>query len=119
MDVNAWKTWLELVKDSVELIAVLVVALWAYTKYVVERGLLPPVQFYIDCNAVGLQGDQMVLEILLHLKNLGTSTLVANNLEVTVRYIQVTDKPNVYKDAEKSTFGRLQFPLSLRDELQS
>jgi hypothetical protein len=51
--------------------------LWAYTKYVIERGLLPPIQFDIECKFVGYIEDSMILNIGIHLKNVGTATLVA------------------------------------------
>jgi hypothetical protein len=117
MDLNSLQQWLEFASGAAALIAGLVTALWAYAKFILERGLLPPVQFNLDCKTIGLQTDRKVLEILLHLKNLGTSTLVATNIRVDVLYLDSTDEPSLFKDLEKPTFGRLRFPRSLRKEL--
>jgi hypothetical protein len=116
MNPNILGPWLELVSGVFALVAGLVTAFWAYTKFVLERGLLPPVQFEVDCKAVGLQRDKVVLEILLHLKNLGTSVLVATNIRVDVLYLDAADEPNLFEDPHKPTFGRLRFARSLRED---
>lgn len=118
MDLDLLKKWLELLSGVVALMGGLITGLWAYTKYIVERGLLPPAQFEVDCKFVGLQGNKKLLEILMHLKNLGTSTLIASNIRVDVLYLDDTDKPLLFRDPAKSSFGRLQFPHSLRKDLR-
>jgi hypothetical protein len=50
-------------------LAVLVGGLWAYTKYVLERGLLPPTILYITCKKLGIVNNQNVIDIKLHLNN--------------------------------------------------
>jgi hypothetical protein len=55
--------------------AVGLVGLWAYTRYVIERGLLPPAQFDLECTNVGHFDDDVVIDIGIHLKNLGSSSL--------------------------------------------
>jgi hypothetical protein len=117
MDPQTLKTWLDLISGIVALVAGLIAGFWAYTKFVLERGLLPPVQFDIECEPRGLQGEKMVLEVLLHLKNLGSSTLVATNIRVDMRYLDATDEPSLFENPEKSTFGRLRFPRSLQRDL--
>ena len=118
MNLGVLQRWLGLVSGVFALVAGLVTALWAYTKFVLERGLLPPIQFDVECSPVGLQRDRKVLEVLIHLKNLGSSTLVAKNIRVDVRYLEAADKPSLFGDATRSTFGRLCFPHSVRKELE-
>ena len=118
MNLGVLQRWLGLVSGVFALVAGLVTALWAYTKFVLERGLLPPIQFDVECSPVGLQGDQKVLEILIHLKNLGSSTLVAKNVRADVLYLEAADEPGLFDDARRATFGRLRFPHSLRKELE-
>lgn len=118
MDLDMLQKWLGLLSSAVALSAGLVAALWAYTKYVLERGLLPPAQFDVDCKFVGLQGDKKLLEILVHLKNLGTSTLITSDVRVDVLYLDDADKPSLFEDPTRPTFGRLRFPRSLRKELR-
>jgi len=52
MDLNTLSTWVEIIGATVTLIAGLVAGLWAYTKFILERGLLPPSQFSMDCKTV-------------------------------------------------------------------
>lgn len=118
MNLDAVQQWLGLLSSAAALLIGLVTALWAYTKYILERGLLPPAQFDVDCRFVGSQGSKKLLEILVHLKNLGTSTLIASDIRVDVLYLSDADKPSLFEDAAKSTFGRLQFPHSLQRELR-
>ena len=50
MDLNTLSTWIEIVAGTVTFIAVLIGGLWAYTKFILERGLLPPTQFNVHCS---------------------------------------------------------------------
>src|SRR5512143_1711226 len=119
MDPQTLKQWLEVASGTFALLAGLVAALWAYIKFILERGLLPPVQFDVDCRTVGRQADKTVLEILLHLKNLGNATLVATNLRVDVRYLEATGAVNLFNVPADRKFGRLAFPGSLKRDLIS
>jgi hypothetical protein len=112
------KLWVEIVAGAGTVVVGAVAALWAYTKFIVERGLLPPTQFDVECNPVGEQGDKLVVEILLHLKNLGSAALIARNTRTDVRYVLHDDPAVVFDDSAKPTFGRLRFEHSLRQELE-
>jgi hypothetical protein len=105
-------TWLNVVTSAVAMLAVLIGGLWAYTKFILERGLLPPVEFTLDCDRLGVQGEKQLVEILLHLKNMGNSTLVAEDIQTRLRYITSEDEMAVFSDAAKPTFGRVNFPHS-------
>ena len=110
MDPEKIKIWIEIVGGIVAIIAVLGGGLWAYTKFVVERGYLAPVEFTIDCNSLGVQGDKRLIEILLHLKNLGSSTLVAKDIAARIRYMKSEEEIELFTDPKKPTFGRTKFP---------
>jgi len=112
MNTQDIKNWLEITAKVVTLLGGILAALWAYTKFVVERGLLPPVQFTIECNVLGKQRGKLLLEILFHLKNVGISTLVATDIRGRVRYISTNEEVNVFSDKSKATFGRVDFPHS-------
>lgn len=112
------QAWLTLISGTVTLLAGLVTALWAYTKFVLERGLLPPVQFDISCRDVGVQKGRHILEVLIHLKNLGTSTLVASHVSADVLYLTSSDSPDLIDDPAESTYGRLRFPRAVRKDLR-
>jgi hypothetical protein len=77
MEFEAAVPWLQVISALSVLVIGLFTALWAYMKFVLERGLLPPVQFDIDCNAVGPQNDQILLEVVLYLRNRGTARCCA------------------------------------------
>ena len=117
MDLDRLKAIQEIVSGFAALAGGVLVGLWAYTKYVLERSLLPPAQFEVGCQVVGCQHSHTVLEITLHLKNVGTSALVANDLRVDVLYLDSTDQPSLFIDPSRATFGRLRFPHSLRKKL--
>jgi hypothetical protein len=116
-----------LVLSFVSLGGSIIAGLWAYSKFIIERGLLPPVQFGIDCNEPGIKDTQRILEVLIHLKNLGSATLVARNVRVDILYL--TDDSHEAKKKElkrfqdknseryKNRLGRLVFPNSLKDDL--
>lgn len=107
--------WIKLVGGS---LAAVVTAFWAYTKFILEKGLLPPSEFNVDCAVVGQQHDHKILEILLRIKNLGSATLIVNNLRLDLKYL-TEDQESPPKDdmlfrkPEDERFGTLQFPHSL------
>ena len=90
-------------------------ALWAYVRFVLECGLLPPVDFSIECRSPGQQGDKRVVELLLHVKNLGSTTVVVKDLEVHVRYLIRGEAADIIRSPDEKGFGQLRFPHSLHD----
>ncbi len=111
----------EIIKDLIgilTLIAGFVGGLWVYTKFVIERGLLPPVQFDIECQFLNEVDDKRGVEILIHLKNLGSSTLVARNIRQDIRYTSsIHSKFELF--TEGTLAGRLKFPGSLTADLDN
>jgi hypothetical protein len=101
------------------LVVGLIGALWAYTKFVLERGLLPPVQFTIEATTVGSSAGATLIEILIHLKNVGSATLVARNIRIDVMYTEKSDKLAVFENPGDPKFGRAIFAHSLRKDLRS
>lgn len=114
MDAAEIKSWIGVIASASALIIGLVTALWAYTKFVLERGLLPPSQFDVECTPVGALGRKTLLEIVLHLRNVGTSTLIASDIRVDVLYLEERDLPTLFSDAR---FGRLSLSHSVRADL--
>jgi hypothetical protein len=118
MGTNSVQYWIGVVASLSGLVIGLVTALWAYTKFVVERGLLPPVEFWTDCRALGTQAGQRLLEISVHLKNVGNTTLIATDIRVDILYLTREDKVELSVDESKAIlFGRLRFTHSLRKDL--
>jgi len=114
-DITSFKTWLDVISSLLTIIGGLLAALWAYSKYIVERGLIPPTQFSVDFAVLGRQQEKILAEVIVTLKNCGTSTLIATNIRVDVRTIEVSQGLELFHDSKRPTFGRLIFPGSLRN----
>jgi hypothetical protein len=103
------KTWLDILKNVFSLFALVAASFWAWSRFVVERGLLPSTQMDISCRTLGAKGAAKLLEIGIRLRNKGSSALVVRNLRLRLRYIDDADEIRVI-DAEGSpAFGRLEF----------
>jgi hypothetical protein len=100
------------------IVAGLVTALWAYIKFVVERGLLPSIQFDVECNRVGVQKGKLILNVEIHLKNLGSTTLIAKDIRLDIRYLSRCHEAELVEKGEKdqALIGRLIFPASLKKD---
>jgi hypothetical protein len=127
--VGSLTSWIAAISSLSALFVGFVTALWAYTKFIVERGLLPPAQFEIECTSVGSQRGVTVLEIILHLRNLGSSALIATNIRADVRYLNKDEVPDlVHLDGSEKDwaeeqqklrqFGRVRFPGTVKGELE-
>ena len=114
-DLSAIKEWVDLLLGVALLVGGLIAGLWAYIKYVVERGILPPVEFDIGCEPLGEQKDNKILEITIHIKNNGSSTLVASDIRIDIRHLTDIDKLTFLSDNINSPgYGRLKFPNSVK-----
>jgi hypothetical protein len=112
--------WFTYIKETILFLGLIGAAFLAYTKFVIERGIFPPAQFCIRCKSLGLQKDKVVLEILLCIKNLGSSVLVVSNLSLELRYIKTSEDPEFLKirdPKECHLLGRLCFPHCLKEEV--
>jgi hypothetical protein len=120
VNLDAVQQGLELATGGAALAAVVAGGLWAYVKYVVEKGLLAPAEFTVTCRELGARDEQRMLEVLLHLKNLGTTVLIAHQVEVRLRYLTSTDPLQRVRDRSSPRYGRLVFPhVATRDTLEA
>ncbi len=117
------KTWTEVILNAIDAvlmlittIAVLIAALWAYTKFVIEKGSFPGVQFDIELATLGMQHDRKLIEFLLHLKNVGSSTLIVKNLRFDLLYLNENEHVRLF-DSGVGRQGKLYFPGSLRRDI--
>lgn len=116
LDVNAWIT---LVVQLTGLVVAFVGALWAYTKYALERALIAPTEFTIEASHVGSSSGTIILEVLLHLANVGTAPLVATNLRVDILYLNYDDEVITFNDPRDKRFGRVKFMHSTREDIMN
>ncbi|GIG20014.1 hypothetical protein Cch01nite_07380 [Cellulomonas chitinilytica] len=115
-------SWVYLVFQLVALVVVAVGALWAYTRYALERGLLAPATFDVDVVALGSDRadahDRRVVVAVLTLHNHGTSTLVLTNLRVDLRYLSAGAPIVLGTDPSHPLFGRVLFTGSVRRDVE-
>jgi len=118
------KTWSEVVLNTVNIlstiitiIAVLISALWAYTKFVIERGSFPGAQFDIQLATTGTQKSRKIVEFLICLKNTGQSTLIVKNLRFDLHYL-LEDTDATLFDGGIAREGKLYFPNSIREDIK-
>lgn len=104
---------LSIITSLSALIVGTVTALWVYTKYVLERGILPAVKFYVTLKKIGRIGSHNVVDVKVHLHNIGSATLVARNIRLDLRYITQKSPETEVTLLRGDKAGRLAFPYSL------
>ena len=94
------------------ILAGLIGGLWAYSKFVLERSLLPPVTIDLDHSVLGKQKEDWVVEIVLLLRNLGSSVAVVDSVQFELLYLVQDDDTECVADPSRGVFGRIYFPNS-------
>lgn len=120
-ELSLWLNWVDWLSKLLSLLGgvfvAAVTAFWAYTRFILERGLLPPSEFTILGTFIGEQDGRKILEITPRIKNVGSATLIVSNLRVDIRYLEKdSENPEtleLFKDPLRETFGTLKFPKSL------
>jgi hypothetical protein len=110
-------SWITIVLQIVGLVVIATGGLWAYSKYVCERGLFAPTEITVEAASVGSLADATILEVLLHLKNVGSSTLIAHNIRIDIRYLNRDDNIEAFSNVTDLRFGRVYFKHSLHQDL--
>jgi hypothetical protein len=110
MNPNYIKSWIEVIQGLITIAAMLIGGFWAWSKFVVERGLIPPSQMDLALRTVGSSESATIVEIAVRLHNKGSSALVVSDLRVRLRYLDDKDDIQVIDEAEKPAFGRVNFP---------
>jgi hypothetical protein len=110
-------SWITIVLQIVGLVVIATGGLWAYSKYVCERGLFAPTDVTVEAASVGSLAGATILEVLLHLKNVGSSTLIAHNIRIDIRYLNRDDNIETFSNVTDLRFGRVFFKHSLHKDL--
>lgn len=98
----------------------LVAALWAYTKFVLERGILAPAQLDMKAAVTDTIGGWRLLEVTINIRNVGSSTLVASDLRADIRYLGSSDSIELFDvPASNARYGRAVFPHSVRRQVRA
>jgi hypothetical protein len=110
MNPNHIKSWIDVVQELVTLAARLIGGFWAWSRFVVERGLIPPSQMDLALRTIGSSESATIVEIAVRLHNKGSSALVVTDLRARLRYLNDDDDIEVIDEPEKAAFGRVSFP---------
>ena len=62
--------------------------IWTYTQLIIGKNLFPYVQPDLECHMHGIHKDKKIVEIILHLKNVGPSTCVVEKIYLDLNYIK-------------------------------
>ena len=107
--------------------AAVIGGIWALSKHIIERGLVPAAELDLDCEIVGRKkgghpnndlnrkSDLKIVELTVHIHNKGSAVLIAKEVGLVVKCLRREDTVQMYTDERK--FGRLQFPHPLSDEI--
>ncbi|HUB18599.1 MAG TPA: hypothetical protein VL990_08185 [Acidobacteriaceae bacterium] len=106
---QAIRAWIDVVQGLVTLTATLLGGLWAWSKFIVERGLVPPSQLEISLRKLGTPASSDMLEVEVDVTNKGSSALIICDLRVRLRYLNDDDIITVVDDAGSAAFGRVNF----------
>ena len=109
MDAHQLKLWIQIVQGLITISAALIGGFWAWSRFVVERGLMPPSQMDISLRTVGFSESATILELSVEICNKGSSALVVCDLRVRLRYLNPEDEIRVIDDPAKAAFGRVNF----------
>ena len=104
------KIWVEILQGLFTTIALLIGGFWAWTRFVVERGLLPPSAMRLELQTIGSSESARIVEITIQIQNEGASTLVVADLVIRIRYLNENDRIDVFADAAQPwLLGRVNF----------
>ena len=70
MTVEHFKTWTEIAKNLLTIVASAIGALWLWIRFVLERGLLPPSQMDLGLRTIGLLSSAQIVEIAVRISTL-------------------------------------------------
>jgi hypothetical protein len=116
MTLDSYAAWLQAVSGTFALVTAAIVGLWVYTRFVLERGLVPPSEFNTECSIAGSHQGHYLIQVFLRINNHGASNLIIRNLRVDLHYLDEKDKVRLATEA--ASFGRIRFERSVRRLVQ-
>lgn len=78
-----WSLW----KTKLEIIAIILGGLWVLWIFFLERTLYAKIEFDVDLNLVGKQGDKLLVELTAYLTNKGKVRQKIREFEFTLLYL--------------------------------
>jgi hypothetical protein len=110
MEASNVKSWIDVVQGLITIAASIVGGFWAWSRFIVERGLLPPSQMDIAVQTVGSSDTAYIVEVEVRIKNKGSSALVVTDFRLRLRYLEGNDSVEIIQEPEHPAYGRLAFP---------
>jgi hypothetical protein len=122
------KDIMDILKDIATIAGLLLAGLWAWSRFVLERGIIPPSQLRLNARTIGRSGQALIVQIEIEITNKGSSNLIVTDMRIRLRHLRRSDPVNVgggvdpakvasgvdpVKKAdgvEESIYGRLIFP---------
>lgn len=112
MNINDFKTLIEIISASSTTLAVIIGGGWALRRYVFQKEGFPRIEFFVDAEFVGIHQDEWVVEILGLLKNQGSVPHRIKGFNFSVRAILDSDPIQ----AGEKIRGQLIFPHKIKEE---
>lgn len=78
--------YVKIIVSIISLFGGLFAGLWVYTKFILERGLVPPAEFDICVGNIESQGSSTIVEIRPLIRNKGSSVVVVSPIEIDIRF---------------------------------
>ena len=110
MDPNQIKSWIDIIQGLITIAAMLIGGFWAWSRFVVERGLMPPSQMDLALRTIGSPESATIVEIAVRIRNKGSAALVVSDLRIRLRYLNADEEIQIIDEPEKPAFGRVNFP---------
>ncbi len=111
------KTYVDIIVSIFGLFGGLFVGLWVYTKFILERGLVPPAEFDICVGNIESQGSSTIVEIRPLIRNKGSSVLVVRPIKLDIQFVFAKSSLKLFHSTtvprKPYLAGRAIFPESL------
>jgi hypothetical protein len=109
MNPHQIKAWIDVVQGLITIAATLLGGFWVWSKFVLERGLIPPSQMTISLRKLASSDSATMVELEVGIHNKGSSALVVCDLRIRLRYLNNDDEIEVFNDPKKTVYGRVNF----------
>ena len=104
------KNTVDVLKSLATIVGVLIAGLWAWSRFVLERGIIPPSQLDLSLRTISRLQDALVLEAEVRIENKGSSNLIIDDLRLRLRHTRRGEPLRVETDMRNPAYGRLAFP---------
>jgi hypothetical protein len=110
MDPKDIKAWIDVAQGVITIAATLLAGLWAWIRFVLERGLMPASQMDISVSLLGRSATATIMEVEVQIGNKGSSALVVTDLRIRLRYADQDDAIRLIDQPGESAYGHVAFP---------